>query len=57
MMRRFYVLFSAVLLSTAGLYAADGETAGSGKYEGAVKQELQNHFKFYVSSPSIRGRA
>lgn len=47
MMRRFYVLFSAVLLSTAGLYAADGETSGSGKYEGAVKQELQNHFKFY----------
>ena len=47
MMKRFYVLFSAVLLSTAGLYAADGETSGSRKQESAVKQELRNHFKFY----------
>ena len=46
-MKRFYVLFSAVLLSTAGLYAADGETSGSRKQESAVKQELRNHFKFY----------
>lgn len=47
MMKKILIVFaSACLAASAVMSAADGESSAP-KKEGAVKQELKNHFKFY----------